>query len=142
MPAYLRVLIVLALGGALLTTTGRSVRAQDSESIIFVKTSHTGQDSLGTAVARALDGELAADGDFQVVEEETSADVLLLLQTIDPLEGTETASYMTVYSIVLLQSNGRIIKTWIGRTGRTHVDDSAETILATVTDYVTSTTGP
>lgn len=116
--------------------------AQESQELIRITMSHTGQDSLGRVVARELELEISGSDRFQLVDTEKEADILLLIQTLDPLGGTETARHMTVYSIVLLERSGQIIKTWLGRAGRNHVDDSAATILTTMADYVTGATGP
>lgn len=142
MGPIVRAMTGVLLVGMLVGLAPRPGCAQDGDEVIQVKMSHTGQDSLGAAVARTLQVEIEDSDDVQLVDQESQAEVLLLLQTIDPLGGTDTASYMTVYSIVLLTQSGQIIKTWIGRAGRNHVEDSAETILTTMGDYVTGATGP
>lgn len=119
-----------------------SAQGPGNPDLISITVSHTGQDSLGGVVARELELQISDSDGFQLVSTEEQAEILLLIQTLDPLEGTGTARHMTVYSIVLLERSGQIIKTWLGRAGRNHVEDSAETILDTMTDYVTGATGP
>lgn len=119
-----------------------AAQGQESQDLISITVSHTGQDSLGGVVARELELQISDSDQFQLVSTEEQADVLLLIQTLDPLGGTGTARHMTVYSIVLLERSGQIIKTWLGRAGRNHLEDSAETIVDTMADYVTGATGP
>lgn len=142
MVSSLRSLFYLVLVGALAGVWSEPSFAQESQELIRITVSHTGQDSLGRVVARELELEVSDFDPFELVDTEEQADVLLLIQTLDPLGGTETARHMTVYSVVLLEQSGQIIKTWLGRAGRNHVEDSAETIVSTMADYVGGAAGP